>query len=85
MKKNAIIVVNNASNESVTNIIFFRSYLSEITPAKGKTINVGIKNIKFAIESITGLPVTSLIHTKITKKITNDPNNENNCPTKKSI
>jgi hypothetical protein len=49
-----------------------------MTPANGKTTSVGIKNMKFAIESIMGLPVTSLIHIKITKKITRDPNNENN-------
>jgi hypothetical protein len=77
MKNNAIIVVNNACSESETKIIFFRSYLSDITPANGKITRVGIKNIKLAIESIIALPVTSQIQINITKKTTRDPNKEN--------
>jgi hypothetical protein len=85
MKNNAIIVVKNASNESATKIIFFRSYLSDTTPAIGKNTNVGIKKIKLAIDSIKVLSVSTVIHTNITKKMICEPNNENNCPAKKNI
>jgi hypothetical protein len=76
MKKNTRIAVNKACNESVIKIIFFRSYLSEITPANGKATRVGNKFIKLAIESIISLLVTSQIHINITKKTTRDPNKE---------
>jgi hypothetical protein len=74
-----------ACKESTIKIMFFLLYLSVITPAIGKNTSVGIKKIKLAIESITALPVSSVIHTDITKKITSDPNNENICPKKNTM
>jgi len=76
MKKNAKIAVKIACKESATKIIVFRLYLSDITPAIGKSASVGIKKRKLANDSIKTLPVTSVIHTNMTKKTTSDPNNE---------
>jgi hypothetical protein len=76
IKSKARITDRYACKESTTNIIIFLLTLSAITPAKGVTINIGTKKIKLAIDNINALPVTSVIHTKIAKERTNDPNNE---------
>jgi hypothetical protein len=85
MKNIVKIIVKHACNESTTIIIIFRLSLSEITPAKGVMMSNGIRLIKLAKDNINGLFVTSVIHTNMTKKTTNDPNNENNCPNQKFI
>ncbi len=40
--------------------------------------------MKLAKDNIDALPVVSVIHTNNTKKIINEPNNENNWPVQKN-
>jgi hypothetical protein len=68
----------NACKESTTKINFFRSNLSEKTPAIGKKIVIGRIWRNVAVAKNTALCVSIVIHHIRTKKIIEDPNNENN-------
>ena len=59
--------VTNAWKPSIKIRIFFRSNLSDNTPAIGVTIICGIKNKNDIIAKYTAFPVSTVIHHVITK------------------